>query len=212
MYLFFFFFQAEDGIRDIGVTGVQTCALPISLGAATLGLAFAGLTLAITGTVLAISAASNAIGNFGSKVASTFKNTMNNAVTSANNAFNKVANIFRKEIRMNIKLPKINVSGAFSGNPLQVPTFSLSWYKTGGIFTGPSVIGVGESGDEAVLPLSNKRRMKPFANAVASMISVDKPTQPAYQGVTIKDRKSTRLNSSHANISYAVFCLKKKND
>src|SRR3712207_8794881 len=27
-----------------------------------------------------------------------------------------------------------------------------------------------------------------------------------------KDRKSTRLNSSHANISYAVFCLKKKND
>src|SRR3712207_6144573 len=31
VFLFlFFFFQAEDGIRDIGVTGVQTCALPIS--------------------------------------------------------------------------------------------------------------------------------------------------------------------------------------
>src|SRR5204862_2369067 len=28
---FFFFFQAEDGIRDLYVTGVQTCALPISL-------------------------------------------------------------------------------------------------------------------------------------------------------------------------------------
>src|SRR2546422_11734143 len=27
---FFFFFQAEDGIRDVAVTGVQTCALPIS--------------------------------------------------------------------------------------------------------------------------------------------------------------------------------------
>src|SRR2546430_6124240 len=27
---FFFFFQAEDGIRDLTVTGVQTCALPIS--------------------------------------------------------------------------------------------------------------------------------------------------------------------------------------
>src|SRR3712207_7792805 len=27
----------------------------------------------------------------------------------------------------------------------------------------------------------------------------------------VQDRKSTRLNSSHANISYAVFCLKKKN-
>src|SRR5438445_7446324 len=30
LIFFFFFFQAEDGIRDIGVTGVQTCALPIS--------------------------------------------------------------------------------------------------------------------------------------------------------------------------------------
>src|SRR5690606_40410679 len=29
---FFFFFQAEDGIRDFHVTGVQTCALPISDG------------------------------------------------------------------------------------------------------------------------------------------------------------------------------------
>ena len=29
-FFFVFFFQAEDGIRDIGVTGVQTCALPIS--------------------------------------------------------------------------------------------------------------------------------------------------------------------------------------
>src|SRR3712207_9573288 len=40
----FFFFQAEDGIRDIGVTGVQTCALPIlaargaGIGRATPGL------------------------------------------------------------------------------------------------------------------------------------------------------------------------------
>src|SRR5437016_13640802 len=30
IYLFIFFFQAEDGIRDWSVTGVQTCALPIS--------------------------------------------------------------------------------------------------------------------------------------------------------------------------------------
>src|SRR2546430_8169023 len=30
--IFFFFFQAEDGIRDLTVTGVQTCALPICTG------------------------------------------------------------------------------------------------------------------------------------------------------------------------------------
>src|SRR3712207_7107975 len=32
----------------------------------------------------------------------------------------------------------------------------------------------------------------------------------AAEHCTVQDRKSTRLNSSHANISYAVFCLKKK--
>src|SRR2546430_11621899 len=32
--MIFFFFQAEDGIRDLTVTGVQTCALPISTGQA----------------------------------------------------------------------------------------------------------------------------------------------------------------------------------
>src|SRR3712207_8960495 len=36
--------------------------------------------------------------------------------------------------------------------------------------------------------------------------------RPAEHGAAHRqDRKSTRLNSSHANISYAVFCLKKKN-
>src|SRR5256885_5035315 len=33
----FFFFQAEDGIRDYKVTGVQTCALPISISGSTQG-------------------------------------------------------------------------------------------------------------------------------------------------------------------------------
>src|SRR3712207_6987174 len=39
--LSFFFFQAEDGIRDIGVTGVQTCALPISFSFCDVGYAAA---------------------------------------------------------------------------------------------------------------------------------------------------------------------------
>src|SRR5215213_10076948 len=34
IFVFFFFFQAEDGIRDWSVTGVQTCALPICRGSA----------------------------------------------------------------------------------------------------------------------------------------------------------------------------------
>src|SRR3712207_6992005 len=36
--------------------------------------------------------------------------------------------------------------------------------------------------------------------------------RPRRRRLELRDRKSTRLNSSHANISYAVFCLKKKNN
>src|SRR3712207_7469496 len=40
---------------------------------------------------------------------------------------------------------------------------------------------------------------------------IDVPDEEAEKLLSVGDRKSTRLNSSHANISYAVFCLKKKN-
>src|SRR3712207_3204880 len=44
-------------------------------------------------------------------------------------------------------------------------------------------------------------------------LGVDKTAPVGFKNIRLsfEDRKSTRLNSSHANISYAVFCLKKKN-
>src|SRR5256886_7735443 len=49
--LYFFFFQAEDGIRDLTVTGVQTCALPILLGAnALMSAPFEGTNNLLAGT------------------------------------------------------------------------------------------------------------------------------------------------------------------
>src|SRR5947209_13379048 len=47
--------------------------------------------------------------------------------------------------------------------------------------------------------------------SVAVEVVAAGPRQAAAVGALRTDRKSTRLNSSHANISYAVFCLKKKN-
>src|SRR5689334_23859121 len=44
-FLFFFFFQAEDGIRDGTVTGVQTCALPISSKSVRPRIAFSAVVL-----------------------------------------------------------------------------------------------------------------------------------------------------------------------
>ena len=52
-----------------------------------------------------------------------------------------------------IDLPHFKLTGSFSLKKMTVPHLSVSWYKTGGIFDNPSVIGVGEAGPEAVVPL-----------------------------------------------------------
>ena len=70
------------------------------------------------------------------------------------------------------KLPHIKVgSKAVFGGKVSIPTFSIDWYAKGGFFNGASIIGVGEAGREAVLPLENKRNMKPYAQAVASLMN-----------------------------------------
>jgi hypothetical protein len=54
-----------------------------------------------------------------------------------------------------INLPHFHISGSFSLNPPSIPSIGVDWYARGGIFTGPSVIGVGEDGPEAVVPLKH---------------------------------------------------------
>src|SRR3712207_8421584 len=62
----------------------------------------------------------------------------------------------------------------------------------------PICLGRDRGGDQAAPQLRPAERLTESSN--------DAP-----DAVPLRDRKSTRLNSSHANISYAVFCLKKKN-
>src|SRR5256884_3854111 len=108
----FFFFQAEDGIRDVAVTGVQTCALPIS----------------------------------------------------------------RRIARPRWRLPRKNA-------PRRCPWSSWQ-HRAAAAATGCDT------------PLGPQRHRHALSfHALARKE---------------RDRKSTRLNSSHRYISYAVFCLKKK--
>src|SRR2546430_7026375 len=100
-----FFFQAEDGIRDLTVTGVQTCALPLALPT-------------------------------------------------------RISSV------------------------LGVPRSDSGW-------------------------LCNQAAMSAISVALNVSFGIPRPGIPFWTTGAI-DRKSTRLNSSHSQISYAVFCLKKK--
>lgn len=63
----------------------------------------------------------------------------------------------------NLKLPHISVKGGKApfgiGGKGHLPSFSVQWYAKGGIFNSPSVIGVGEAGPEAVLPINRLQGM-----------------------------------------------------
>ena len=57
------------------------------------------------------------------------------------------------KIMSGLKLPHFKITGKFSLNPPSTPHIGVDWYARGGIFDAPSVIGVGEAGPEAVVPL-----------------------------------------------------------
>src|SRR3712207_7864674 len=65
------------------------------------------------------------------------------------------------------------------------------------------------------IPKENDAEHEVLATQESSEVKADssyilQPGRGSLVGLKCPDRKSTRLNSSHANISYAVFCLKKK--
>src|SRR3712207_7259124 len=63
----------------------------------------------------------------------------------------------------------------------------------------------------AVVHVEEGRRVEGLGEGIDAVVHGLRLRQvPRLDGLEQGDRKSTRLNSSHANISYAVFCLKKK--
>lgn len=84
-----------------------------------------------------------------------------------------------------IQLPHINLphfaispAGWQIGDLLKgsIPSLSIEWYATGGMFNGASIIGVGEAGTEFVVPRDGKH-MLPFAQAVSENMAFPSPEE-----------------------------------
>lgn len=83
-----------------------------------------------------------------------FNDAMENAKSIVKSGIDALRGFFNFDWSLpEIKLPHFNISGSFSLMPPSIPSFSVDWYARGGVFNSPSIIGVGEAGQEAVMPL-----------------------------------------------------------
>src|SRR3712207_1710884 len=222
----FFFFQAEDGIRDIGVTGVQTCALPI-LGPGPMGLLLAqvvksqGATVIMTGIEKDKERLEFAKKLGVDRVVNVQAESLSDVIMEMTDGYgvdrgfdcsgfmpavNEALPLLKKKgvfVQLGIFAKKFNEMDqetiiqreiTYVGSRSQKPSSwvtSLELLESGKVDTEvliTKIVGLSEF-HEGIEDLMAGKEIK----------------------VAVEDRKSTRLNSSHANISYAVFCLKKKN-
>lgn len=106
-----------------------------------------------------------------SAVSGFFEDKMGGAKQIVKGALDSISGFFSgcKLQLPHIKLPHFSISGDFSLNPPSVPHFGIDWYAKGGVFNGPSVIGVGEAGPEGVVPF-NERGARPLAEGIAKLL------------------------------------------
>lgn len=151
-----------------------------------------GITSAVTGAANAIwngiTGTFNSLWNTVSSIFEGIKNAITNPIETAKNIvkgiIDTIAGFFNN---FHIQLPHINLphfairpAGWQIGDLLKgsIPSLGIEWYATGGVFNGPSIIGVGEEGTEFVVPRDGKH-MQPFAQAVSENMSIPSPEEIA---------------------------------
>ena len=97
--------------------------------------------------------------------------------------------------------------GKTSSTPVYSPNWYYpNWYAKGGLFNGAQVIGIGEAGSEAVLPLENPRTMKKIADSIVSSsdgsmgLTKEEMTKAVAQGVAM----AMSMNSGNNNPQYIM--------
>lgn len=92
------------------------------------------------------------------------------------------------------------------GRTSSTPVYKPNWYAKGGLFNGAQVIGIGEAGTEAVLPLENPRTMKKIADSIVSSsdgsmgLTKEEMAKAVAQGVAM----AMSMNSGNNNPQYIM--------
>lgn len=163
------FTMLQQGVSNI-LNGLAGIVSGILQGIASV---FSGQWNAIKAVVTGVcNAVSGAVSGAFNGIKSVIDSTMGTAKSTVSGALDAISGFFaglHLEFP-HINLPHFSISGDFSIVPPSVPSISVSWYRTGAIAMGASVVGIGEAGPEAIVPLSG-REMDPYADAVADRIS-----------------------------------------
>jgi hypothetical protein len=124
----------------------------------------------------------------------------------------KIKGFFKFKVSLpHIKLPHFGIrpKGWELGDLLKgvIPTLGINWYAKGGIFNSPSVIGVGEAGAEAVIPIDKLNAMMNASNSqMISALVTALSTQSMNGGGEYK----FVINLGGANVATQIFKLNKQ--
>lgn len=188
-----FFINLWEKVKEIfsaGWTVIKAVALGVITGFV------ARIRAIFNGVKSFISSVFNAIKGVASRTWNAIKNAILRPIKTARDMIKKIIEkikgFFHFKIHLpHIKLPhfRIHPRGWKLGDLLhgKIPSLGIDWYAKGGIFKSPSVIGVGEKGPEAVLPIEKLNAMlAAMADSIVNGISTTMALQGAGNGGEVK--------------------------
>lgn len=143
------------------------------------------------------------------KIKSAITSPIETAVTTVKDLIQKIKDAF-SDLKLKIpkpSIPKIDITTGtkkIAGANVKYP--KISWHKNGGFFDKASVVGLGEAGREAILPLENKRYMAPFADAVYSRLRDNLATSKVNNTKTTNTKQNVFNinNTNHFDIKHKL--------
>lgn len=140
-----------------------------------------------------------AFGRTLSSVNNTVKSQLTTMLSTVKTNLQAVKNAFSNTKlslpQTHIAVPHFTMSGSFNPKSKSVPEVSVSWYAKGGVFNNPSLIGVGENGSEAVMPLErNTGWIDKLADKIGSIININSDNVPI--GLSYLSEQFDNISSS----------------